>query len=255
MTGTRRPVQHLLVVVPVHDEEELLPACLDGLRAASAAVDLPVDVVLVLDDCRDGSAAVARAGGAVVVDVRHHAVGAARAAGIRVGLDRAGVLRPGGRGTALPSAPALDPVPDPPLDPATVWIACTDADTVVPPHWLRAHRDLADAGSDVVIGTVRPDPRDLTPGQLAAWRRTRVAGRPNGHVHGANLGIRADAYLRAGGFAPLPEHEDVDLVARLRADPAVTVRAADEVDVVTSGRTVGRTPGGYAGYLLQAFPA
>ncbi|HYQ73626.1 glycosyltransferase [Cellulomonas sp.] len=227
----RPAVARLLVVVPVHDEEELLAACLASLAAAADAAGAPVDTVVVLDDCRDRSAAVARSAGVRTLAVRAGAVGAARAAGVDAGLALRGD------------------------DPRAVWIACTDADTVVPPHWLRAHRSLADAGADVVVGTVRPDPRDLTPRQVAAWRATRVPGRPNGHVHGANLGMRADAYRRAGGFAPLVEHEDVDLVARLRAEPGVVVRASDEVDVVTSGRTVGRTPGGYAGYLRDAFPA
>ncbi|GIG34702.1 glycosyltransferase [Cellulomonas pakistanensis] len=227
----RRPIERVLVVVPVHDEEELLAGCLTSVGVAAAAAGVPVDVLVALDDCRDGSAAVARAAGVRTVAVRAGAVGAARAAGITAGLAR-----------------HAD-------DPRALWLACTDADTVVPAHWLRGHRALADGGADVVVGTVRPDPRDLTPRQLAAWRATRVPGRPNGHVHGANLGVRADAYLRAGGFAGLVEHEDVDLVARLRADPAVVVRASDEVDVVTSGRLVGRTPGGYAGYLREAFPA
>lgn len=228
------PLRRAVVVVPVHDEEDLLGPCLVALREAAAEAGLPVDVVVVLDDCRDGSADVARAAGVRVVEVDHGAVGAARAAGIREALGRPDVA-------ALP--------------PGAVWIACTDADTVVPPHWLRAQHALADGGADVVVGTVRPDPRDLTPGQLAAWARTRVPGRPNGHVHGANLGVRADAYLRVGGFAPLAEHEDVDLVGRLRADPDVVVVASDATDVVTSGRAVGRTPGGYAGYLREAFPA
>lgn len=229
---TPRPtVARVLVVVPVHDEEELLGACLASVATAADAAGVPVDLVVVLDDCRDGSADVARGAGAPTVTVHAGAVGVARAAGVDAGL----ALRAD--------------------DPRGVWIACTDADTVVPPHWLATHRALADAGADVLVGTVRPDPRDLTPRQLAAWRATRVPGRPNGHVHGANLGVRADAYLRAGGFAPLVEHEDVDLVARLRADPTVVVRASDAADVVTSGRTVGRTPGGYAGYLRDAFPA
>ncbi|TKR24725.1 glycosyltransferase [Cellulomonas hominis] len=227
----RPPVARVLVVVPVHDEEELLAACLASVATAAAGAGVPVDVVAALDDCRDGSAGLARAAGVRTVTLGARAVGAARAAGIDAGLDRCGE------------------------DPGAVWIACTDADTVVPPHWLRTHRGLADAGADVVVGTVRPDPRDLTPRQLAAWRATRVPGRPHGHVHGANLGVRADAYRRAGGFAPLAEHEDVDLVARLRADRAAVVRTSDAVDVVTSGRTVGRTPGGYAGYLRDAFPA
>lgn len=225
------PLTRVLVVVPVHDEEVLLPECLAALQITAADVDLPVDVVVVLDDCTDGSADIARSTDVHVLEVADGAVGAARAEGVRAGL-------------ALHDD-----------DPATVWIACTDADTVVPFHWLRAQRALADDGADVVLGTVRPDPRDLTERQLAAWRATRVPGRPNGHVHGANLGIRADAYLRVGGFAPLVEHEDVELVARLRRDPGVAVVASDATDVVTSGRTTGRTPGGYAGYLRDAFPA
>lgn len=221
----------MLVVVPVHDEELLLPECLAALQIAAADVDLPVEVVVVLDDCQDGSAEVARSTDVHVLEVTEGAVGAARAAGTAAGL-------------ALHDD-----------DPATVWVACTDADSVVPFHWLRAQRDLADDGADVVLGTVRPDPRDLTERQLAAWRATRVPGRPNGHVHGANLGIRADAYLRAGGFAPLAEHEDAELVARLRADRRVAVVASEATDVVTSGRLVGRTPGGYAGYLAETLPA
>lgn len=228
---TRPPLARVVAVVPVHDEEALLPECLAAVQIAAADAGLPVDVVVVLDDCTDGSAAVARSTDVHVVEVADGAVGAARAAGVRAGL----ALRDD--------------------DPAAVWIACTDADTVVPFHWLRGHRALADDGADVVVGTVRPSPRDLTDRQLAAWRATRVPGRPNGHVHGANLGIRADAYLRAGGFDRVLEHEDVDLVARLRADRDVTVVASDAVDVVTSGRFFGRTPGGYARYLREAFPA
>jgi glycosyltransferase involved in cell wall biosynthesis len=221
----------VVVVVPVHDEELLLPECLAALQVAAADAGLPVDVVVVLDACKDRSAEVARSTDVQVVEVAAGSVGVARAAGVRAGLARGDE------------------------DAATVWIACTDADTVVPAHWLRTQRALADDGADVVVGTVRPDPRDLTERQLAAWRATRVPGRPNGHVHGANLGVRADAYVRAGGFDPVPEHEDVDLVARLRADRDVTVVASDAVDVVTSGRLIGRTPGGYARYLREAFPA
>jgi hypothetical protein len=75
-----------------------------------------------------------------------------------------------------------------------------------------------------------------------------VPGEANGHVHGANLGVRASVYRSAGGFADLAEHEDIDLVARCRALGATTVASA-RADVLTSGRQVGRTPGGYAGYL------
>ncbi|MGP7961250.1 hypothetical protein ACTVCO_10660 [Sanguibacter sp. A247] len=57
---------------------------------------------------------------------------------------------------------------------------------------------------------------------------------------------------RAGGFDPVAAHEDVGLVARLRALP-VRIVASDVVDVLTSGRTEGRAPHGYAQYLRERF--
>ena len=39
-------------------------------------------------------------------------------------------------------------------DPSAVWLATTDADTAVPPGWLRRQLEYADAGWDVVLGTV-----------------------------------------------------------------------------------------------------
>ena len=129
--------------------------------------DLTVDLVLVLDRCTDGTRSVALGHLDVrLVDLDEGRVGAARAAGVRDALDRA---------TTAPDR---------------TWLAGTDADSAVPEGWILEHVRLADAGADVVVGTVRPDPVDLTPTQLAGWRATRVPGRPNGHVHGANLGVR-----------------------------------------------------------------
>ena len=75
--------------------------------------------------------AVARACGALVIGIRARSVGAARAAGMRELL----------RLTAG-------------SDPAAIWLATTDADTVVPPDWLRRQVAYADQGWDVVLGTV-----------------------------------------------------------------------------------------------------
>lgn len=66
----------------------------------------------------------------------------------------------------------------------------------------------------------------------------------HGHVHGANLGVRADAYLRCGGWAALRTAEDHDLWARLRANGA-RILPPTHVKVVTSGRRVGRAPMGF----------
>ncbi|MEK8225949.1 hypothetical protein NKG05_07575 [Oerskovia sp. M15] len=76
----------LAVVVPVNDEEELLPRCLAALEVAVGALrterpSVQVAVVVVLDACADGSTAIARASTSTVVETSHQNVGAARAAG------------------------------------------------------------------------------------------------------------------------------------------------------------------------------
>jgi hypothetical protein len=125
-----------------------------------------------------------------------------------------------------------------------LWIANTDADSIVPAHWLTGQAAIARRGPELMLGTVTPEFADLSAEQQDAWRARRTVG----EVHGANLGIRADRYLAVGGFAPLAEHEDVDLVARCVA-AGVAPLATDSCDVTTSGRQVGRTPGGYARFL------
>lgn len=90
-------------------------------------------------------------------------------------------------------------------DPAAVWLATTDADTVVPPHWLRRQVSHADQGWNVVLGTVTvADWSEHPPDVPAAFAARYESGdRPHPHVHGANIGIRASAYQAAGGFRPL----------------------------------------------------
>lgn len=212
-----------------------MEACLRSVQRAVTTTrdqlgpDAPsIDVVFVADHCTDTTAAVAARCGVDVID--HHTgapignVGHARALGVAAGLAR----------TAM--APDL------------VWLAHTDADSRVPENWILDQLELASSGTDLMIGTVRPDFDDLSPGQIALWEATHTVGQPNGHVHGANLGIRADVYLAAGGFLPQTEHEDVGLVGRALALGARST-ATDSCEVITSGRPIGRTPGGYAAYL------
>ena len=200
------------VVIPARDEADLIARCLTAIGDAR--------VIVVADGCRDDTAAIARRHGAEVIEIDEASVGRARAIGCEAAL----------------------------ADPGLQWIACTDADSVVPQNWLATQLQLAAAGVDAVVGTVSPDFADLTDAQCRAWCATHPAGRANGHVHGANLGIRAAAYRAVGGFAPVSEHEDNDLVARLAA-AGFTVEATAAIDVMTSGRTFGRTPGCYARYL------
>ncbi|AMM22486.1 hypothetical protein AX769_16040 [Frondihabitans sp. PAMC 28766] len=221
------------VVVPARNEERLVRAALDSITRAVSELHhrhpaIVVSVTLVADACTDGTAELASAAvGVTVLESEAGAVGSARAQGVRHALDRWGRQ-----------------------DRGSLWLAHTDADSTVPGDWLVEQVALADRGVDVMIGTVRPTPADLTPEQNAQWLATHQPGHPNGHVHGANLGLRASAYFAAGGFDPIEEHEDNALVARLRRGPWV-IAASDACQVLTSGRFVGRTPGGYAGYLAE----
>jgi len=227
-----RPVDRVLVVIPVRDEADLLARQLAAVATAAAALrrtrpDVEVGTTVVLDSCRDASADVAAAFpdvGKVAVDMA--CVGAAR----RIGIERARI---------------------PPPTPADrTWVACTDADSEVPVHWLSAQLALAARGFDLVIGTVWPDPSDSAPDRLVRWWGRHTLHDDHPHVHGANLGFRLSAYDEVGGFRALTTGEDVDLVDRMRSS-GVPWTAASRLPVLTSGRLAGRAPAGFADYLLS----
>ena len=141
------------VVVPARNEAALLPACLAALRTAIAhpgRAGAPVRLVVVADGCTDGTAGVARAGGAVVLgggEVGRGNVGAARDAGVRELLAEAG--RAG-------------------VPPERLWVATTDADSTVPPDWLLLHETAAASGVDAVVGTVAVGDWTGSPPHVAA---------------------------------------------------------------------------------------
>ena len=215
-------------MVPAHDEEALLPACLAALRQAAGAVSILVHVLVVADTCSDRTADIARASGAHVISICARNVGAARAAGMTELL----------RLTAG-------------CDPAATWLATTDADTVVPPGWLRRQLEYANTGWDVVLGTVTVTDWDGHPPHVPhAFEALYGYGtRPHPHVHGANLGIRASAYLAASGFPPLRTAEDHALLAAA-AEAGRPVLQAGDIEVETSARRQARAPRGFS-YLLR----
>jgi len=59
------------------------------------------------------------------------------------------------------------------------------------------------------------------------------------------MGVRADTYLRAGGWRGLETAEDHDLWKRLMGT-ACQQRSTARVHVITSGRRRGRAPRGFA---------
>jgi glycosyltransferase involved in cell wall biosynthesis len=223
-------IEAIGLVVPAHDEEELLPGCLTALRrAAEQAGRWPVHTLVVADACGDRTAARARAAGAEVIEIQARRVGSARATGFAAALRLT-------RG----------------IDPARVWLATTDADTWVPPHWLARQIYYAEAGWDAVLGTITVSDWSGQPGHVPGAFATRYAHEPGSHphVHGANLGVRASAYLATGGFQALGTGEDHALVAALEAAGRPILRSTD-IAVDTSARRQARAPYGF-GHLLNS---
>lgn len=210
------------VVVPVHNEERLLARCIASIQQAARCTRLlaePVEIVVVLDSCTDQSHAIASRRDVTILAGDWRNVGAARALGAAHCLAR-----------------------------NARWLAFTDADTVVAPDWLAGQLQQ---GCDAVCGTVH----------VADWAGHASATRQqfavvytdcdgHRHVHGANLGVSAAAYLRAGGFPPLACSEDVALVAALqRCGASIAWSAAPRV--MTSARKDFRCAGGFGAALLQ----
>ena len=222
-------VTDVIIAIPARNEEALLGACLDSVAASLTRLHrrrpaVRAAVVVALDGCSDGSALIAATHGARTVELDGAGVGRARDAAIEMGLMALG------RRTA-----------------ESTWIACTDADTLVRPSWLPRQVGLADRGLDLVIGTVEPfgvQSQEV----LHSWYARHTLHEGHGHVHGANLGLRASRWLGEGGFGDVRVGEDVGLVERIRSGPARWL-ATDTTRVRTSGRLVSRVDAGFAGYL------
>ena len=217
------------VVIPAHDEERHIGATLAAVRLAAAHPALlgeAVRLLVVLDSCGDATAAIAAAHGVETLALAARHVGRARAAG----------------------AARL-------LDAGARWLAFTDADTVVSPEWLV--RQL-EQDADAVCGSIGVG--DWSPHGVQAdalhehFARTYQDADGHRHIHGANLGVSAAAYRRAGGFRALACSEDVALVEALQASGA-RIAWSSAPRVATSARTDARARGGFGDTLLAVLAA
>jgi hypothetical protein len=222
----RRVVAAVGVVLPVHNEEKLLPRSLQGLEVAMHALPPSIScrVAVVLDQCRDASSAIAHRWGArfgaLVISRECGSVGMARQVGGRALLS----LWPG-------------------QDPARIWLATTDADSRVPEEWLTVQLEAYVSGADMWAGRVRVAEESAT-----ALRWTQRYSAERDPVHGANLGFSATLYTELGGFGRMRTGEDRDLHHRAVTAGfriAYDLRAA----VTTSSRRKGRAPAGFAHVL------
>lgn len=204
-----------------------------ALDAAAHELGRDVHVVVAADSCRDATASAARATPVATITVeviegRWGMASAARRAATEHGL----------RGVARD-------------DLASWWLASTDADSTVTPRWLRRQLDHAEAGALAVAGIVHLD--EATPRALrAAFAATYpLESDRHRHVHAANLGVRADAYAATTGWSPhTMVGEDHRLWLELTRHGVPTLQPTDVV-VITSGRTTGRAPGGFASNVAR----
>jgi hypothetical protein len=223
---------HIAIVIPARDEQELLPRCLRSVQNARLMLPPHVtsDLIVVIDQSTDDTFKIAWdfvQGNGTVVETQAGCVGTARALGVQRALERYSGPR------------------------NRCWLANTDADCQVPATWLQDQLAFANAGFSATAGIIDVD--SFAEHESFVSDRFRLsylihADGTHPHVHGANLGVRADAYLRAGGWQDLFTAEDHDLWRRLQSGRHKHVSDAS-LCVLTSGRRVGRAPLGFAGAL------
>ncbi len=235
-----------IVAIPVRDEAERIGACLHALNEQTTVPDA---VVLLLNNCTDGTEAIARAMAPRMRFGLHiacrklppHQANAGHARRLAMAL---AARRAGTDGVLL----------------------TTDADTVVPPDWVRRNLTGLLRGADLVCGRVVVDPVEaaLIPAHLRhddALEHRLIdlteeitwiidpdpRDPPPRHTEGsgASLAVWVSAYDQVGGIPAIPSGEDRAFVASLRRIDAA-IRHDPEIEVVVSGRVVGRAEGGMA---------
>lgn len=264
MIGFTPPRERLRasVIVPVRNEAQRLPAT---LQALAGQLEAPVYEVLVLaNNCSDDSASIVRA------FARRHPSLALQVCEVQLPPPQANA----GHARKLLMDEAAQRLLAGRVRGA--FIASTDGDTRVSPHWLRNTAREIDRGADAVGGRLLAEADASADEELEGslppqrWQRWDTAYRlaceklqclldpddadpwPRHHQHfGASLAVRADAYRAVGGLpAGVPWLEDEALVQALRrADRRI--RHSGEVRVVTSSRREGRVDVGLSWQLRE----
>ena len=250
------------VIVPVRNERAVLASTLRALTGQTELDGRPLDsaryeIIVLANNCRDDSAAVARAVGQARPDATLHVVELTLPKRMaHVGRARQLLMDEAARRFAL-------------LGRRRGLIASTDADTTVTPTWLAATLGEIELGADAVGGRICtnlagrqawPAPlraqylRDVGYQQLVAELESRLDPDPadpwpRHYQHtGASLAVTAEAYRRAGGLPALPASEDLALYRALIRSGAA-FRHSPAVRVITSTRRRGRAAGGMAAQL------
>ena len=238
--------ESVVVAIPARDEAERIKACLTAL---DQQIRRPDSVVLMLNNCTDDSAMVARS---IAPNLRFQLelfqcvlpperanAGSARRMAMQIAADQAG---PNG------------------------FLLTTDADSIAPADWVSRNFAELRNGTDIVCGRAVIDPLEATsiPASLhaddalecrliallddLAWHLDPERHDPpprHTEASGASIAVSVPAYRRVGGIPAVPSGEDRTFVrnlwmidAHVRHDPAIRV--------LVSGRIIGRADGGMA---------
>lgn len=234
-----------VVAVPVKDEAERIGACLAALTRQR---DVQADaIVLVVNNTSDATVAIARGFACSVpvevIEVEFPPERASAGAARRMAMERAAELA--GEGGVLLG---------------------TDADGRVPNDWVAANLFHLRRGIDAVAGRAVLEPADaaVIPGRLheddalecayaAALDEIASVMDPQAwdpwprHTEhsGASIGVTLEAYRLVGGMPAAAIAEDRRFFAALGA-AGLRIRHAPEIEVVVSGRIIGRAEGGMA---------
>lgn len=209
------------IVVPVHNEEEDIAACIRSIQMSIKQIDhldIPVQTIFVVDSCTDQSLNIIQMHQQDFIECDYRCVGQARDLGVKALIER-----------------------------GVTWIASTDADSMVHRDWLQHQIDHQP--TDVICGVV----------EIEKWGNLSVAIKHkyiqhyqdrmgHSHIHGANLAFCRDAYIRVGGFDAITCHEDVNLIEKFMANNYL-ITWSNKVRVVTSSRLHARAPQGFSDFL------
>ena len=216
-----REIALIAIIVPAHNEEDQITTCLAAVQVAAHCPRLGGErtVVVVLDACTDTTRSIAHRMGVTTIALNARNVGEARALGAEL------ALAAGAR-----------------------WLAFTEADSHVAPDWISAQLGQR---CDAVCGTVAVrDWGTYSDAMRHHYDATDTDVDGHRHIHGANFGISALAYQRAGGFRPLGSSEDVALLKALQASGASIAWSAAP-RVFTSARRSFWVPGEFGATLAR----
>ena len=184
------------IVVPAHNEEALLPRCLDALLGQDYAG--PIEVIVVDSGSTDRTAELAGRPGVTVLREP--------LPGYRTALTRGFEAARG------------------------EIIACTDADSEVPRHWVsrlvqeyQDHPDVVSVGGAIDFNGANWKGGLISRVILPVINRVDRSGPRGPHLWGANFSVRREAFLRSGGF-----NQDFEL----QADTEISERLRDYGRVV-----------------------